>query len=543
MPTTAEQAIPVTFNQTKIDRPSIIEAALEPVAVIQHNRIQNQSDPTVTLVFGGEVDLDSLPYGTVDQDAAILGSLSEYQQADVAMVTLGDSLATSATTAKEKFFDQTRPDAAVILRSSGIDLVNLSSDRTMEFGEQGLVETLEALDREGIYRVGAGRDNREARRPEILDVKNQRIAYLSYTQDDLFAAYGDIAGVNAQGKQQVVEDIRSLRAQVDWIIVNYRWREELSDSPADWQTNLARLAIDQGADLVVGYHPQQIQGAEIYKGRPIAYSLGDFVFGETPYEAHDSAMLKVSIRAHEMKVELLPVVIQDDQPQIAQGSKAESILQKIEQASSTFEQPMKTVVTLEIQPKPSLSAPKSPPSRDPSPMQPMQPEPDETPTPFVAPIEGEPGVEPGGEPGVEPGGEGIESQKAAPFSGTEADTEALIIEVSPVELDHWGPKPSPNPGFSPEPDLLPATPAPELTSEPALEPPAELDAYHTPQTDWPMTPPATVETTTPGVIQPYSEPLVGPLSAIPTTTHSPARSDLISDRLPAVEAEPRASEP
>ncbi|MFE4107787.1 CapA family protein [Almyronema epifaneia] len=513
-PAVSEQAIPITFNQTKIDRPSIVEAALEPVAVIHHNRIANQSDPTVTLVFGGEVDLDSLPYGSVTDDAAILGSLADYQTADVAMVSLGDPLATSATTATEKFFDRTRPDAAAVLKSGGIDLVTLSSDRTMEFGEQGLVETLETLDREGIYRVGAGRDNREARRPEILDVKSQRIAYLSYTQDDLFAAYGQVAGVNAQGKQQVVEDIRSLRDKVDWIVVNYRWSEELPNSPADWQTNLARLAIDQGADLVVGHHPQQIQGAEIYKGRPIAYSLGDFVFGDYPYEDHDTAMLKVAIRANEMKVELLPVVIKDAQPQIAQGSKAESILQQIEQASANFEQPMQPSVTLAIQPKPRLAPP------SPSPVVPRNVTPPEqlqqrdAAEPFVAPLETP------------------ETQPEAPFVNPEAETgttEAPLLELTPSDLDHWGPKQTPQPVFPAEPErqpnLLPLeTPAPELTTEPALERPIELDAYHAPQPNIYSPHPPALETNSPGAIQPYSEPLVGPLSAVPS--------------LPAVEPSP-----
>ena len=328
-------------------RSNIVNAPLEPVAVIQHERVMYPADPNVTLLFGGEVDLDNLPYESVENDAEILGTLADYQQADIAMVGLGDPLTAAGTQPKEELYNHQRPDAVHVLKDAGIDMVNLSSGNLLGFGEYGLQETLTTLDREGLYRVGAGLDGQEARRPEILDVKGQRIAYLAYNQDDLHEAYKDAAGINAQGKRQIIEDIRTLRNQVDWIVVNYRWQTETPQSPADWQTNLARMAIDQGADVVVGYHPAQIQGAEIYKGRPIAYSLGDFVFGDIGRD-RETAMLKISVRPGQMKVDLLPVIIHNNQPELATGDTAEAILQKIQTASLDFDQPMQASEVLDV---------------------------------------------------------------------------------------------------------------------------------------------------------------------------------------------------
>ena len=82
------------------------------------------------------------------------------------------------------------------------------------------------------------------------------------------SAFEDRAGTNAQEMREIVEDIQALRDQVDWIVVNYRWMDVLTKEPNFKQTNLARMAIDQGADVVVGYHPNMIQGAEVYKGSP-----------------------------------------------------------------------------------------------------------------------------------------------------------------------------------------------------------------------------------------------------------------------------------
>jgi poly-gamma-glutamate capsule biosynthesis protein CapA/YwtB (metallophosphatase superfamily) len=226
------------------DRDPVVNAALEPVAVIAHEQVPYPADPTITLVFGGEVDLDEVPYTSLTEQ--LLAGVDAYQQADVAMVSLNNSLATAATTLDENFIDRQRPDAVALLKQEGIDIVDLAGEDTMAFGEQGLAEALETLDRNGVYRVGAGRDEREARRPEILDVKGQRIAYLSYNQRELVAATGELGGINALDKAALVADIRALRPEVDWLVVNYRWSQDLPEQPADWQTNLARLAIDQG---------------------------------------------------------------------------------------------------------------------------------------------------------------------------------------------------------------------------------------------------------------------------------------------------------
>jgi hypothetical protein len=87
-------------------------------------------------------------------------------------------------------------------------------------GNRGWPRRWKPWDRNGVYRVGAGRDEREARRPEILDVKGQRIAYLSYNQRELVAATGELGGINALDKAALVADIRALRPEVDWLVVN-----------------------------------------------------------------------------------------------------------------------------------------------------------------------------------------------------------------------------------------------------------------------------------------------------------------------------------
>jgi poly-gamma-glutamate synthesis protein (capsule biosynthesis protein) len=187
----------------------------------------------------------------------------------------------------------------------------------------------------------------EARRPEILEVKGQRIAYFGYYTGEDHQATETTAGTNPALEARIAEDIQAIRDRVDWIIVNFHWGVELSNYPETWQSKLAHFAIDRGADVVVGHHPHVLQGSEIYRGRPIAYSLGNFIFGGNARSDYDTAVLKVSVREKQMKVEFLPVEVRKYQPKIVQGERGDRIMAEIAMFSNIFEQAMTSPMILD----------------------------------------------------------------------------------------------------------------------------------------------------------------------------------------------------
>ncbi len=446
-----------------------VKAALETVAVVPHDEVAQPNDPTVTLLFGGELELDDFIFEETESLDRLFSDLNIYQQADVAMIGLSEPLATASTSLQESFYQRTRPQAVQALKRGGIDIVSLASEGTLHYGTSGLDETLRTLDRQGLYRVGAGRSQQEAHRPEILEVKGQRIAYLGYNSEALVAAKADRAGValtNSEEHSYLLEDIRAIRPQVDWIVVNYRWGDTLDeagldeanplDAPEDWQISLAHEAVDAGADLVVGYHPSRIQGAEVYRDRAIAYSLGDFVFGEAPLEDHDTAALRVSLRNHQMKIEFLPVSIRNSQIQMATSKRGTQILQDIRKASQTFEQPL------------------------------------HFPTVLQAPPAHIPTVEPTLEPLVEP-----------PILDERPFTEPPATEPPTIEFEDT----APHPILKESEALFPTKDLSEDSAEESTEEDSFLEAL-------PLEDDGETHSTLPNGIETHEEPLVGPLSIL-----------------------------
>lgn len=329
-------------------RPDTVRTALETIPVVKHNQVSNAKDPTVTLMFSGDVTL-------ADHFQEVMGKnfkkpfadLDEYRQADLSMVNLENPLTRATSPMPNKQFNfKADPEDVKVLEAGGVDIVNLANNHTMDYQADGLKETLQTLDKAGIQYVGAGKDLTEARRPKIIDVKGQRVAYLSYWGEEYGAEPGK-AGVNSVQENRIAEDIRAIRNQVDWVIVNYHWGQELAQAPADWQVKLGHFTIDQGADVVVGHHPHVLQGAEIYRGRPIAYSLGNFIFGGNSNTDYDTAVLKVALKDKQMKVEFLPIEVKDYQAKVAKGDRGKDILKNLTQLSASFTQPMQNSVVLD----------------------------------------------------------------------------------------------------------------------------------------------------------------------------------------------------
>ena len=165
------------------------------------------------------------------------------------------------------------------------DAVGLGNNHSGDYGPQAFAQMLGLLQQSHIGVYGGGMNLTEAHTPWIVERKGVRVAILGYDefQPRSFEADTDRPGVAWSEDSQVLRDIRAARmvhkADVVIPVMHWGWEEPIAN---DRQRQLARLMIDAGADAVIGGHPHQLQDTERYKGKPIFYSLGNFVFDGFP---------------------------------------------------------------------------------------------------------------------------------------------------------------------------------------------------------------------------------------------------------------------
>ena len=165
------------------------------------------------------------------------------------------------------------------------DAVGLANNHSGDFGPVAFTQMLGLLKREGIGYYGGGLNLSEAHTPWVVERNGVRIAFLGYNefQPRNFEADHDRAGIAWSEDAQLVRDIQMARTQwrADVVIPIMHWGwEEAKANPR--QRALARRMIDAGADAVIGGHPHQVQDTEVYQGKPVFYSLGNFVFEGFP---------------------------------------------------------------------------------------------------------------------------------------------------------------------------------------------------------------------------------------------------------------------
>ncbi len=168
------------------------------------------------------------------------------------------------------------------MRTAGVDVANMGNNHSGDFGQEALLDGRTRLKSAGIAPVGAGRDAREANAPAIFRLKGWRVAVLGF--GGVVPSPGWIAGANHPGvadgynTESMVRAVQAADAQADLVFVAIHWGEELDTKPRSDDVYRAQTLIDAGADAIFGHHAHRLQPLEFYKGRPIAYGLGNFVW-------------------------------------------------------------------------------------------------------------------------------------------------------------------------------------------------------------------------------------------------------------------------
>ncbi|QJC51572.1 CapA family protein [Paenibacillus albicereus] len=242
--------------------------------------------PTIRLAFTGDILLASKVADLMESkglDYPFTGAADRLSKPDLTAGNLETPITARGNPATDKqFVFKGKPAYVKPLRDAGFDVVTLANNHTLDQGVQGLLDTIGHLDDAGLPHVGGGRDDKEAYAPVILESGGVKVAYLGVSRVlpvVEWKAGPTRAGVaEAYDPARAQEAIRIARKKADLVVVMVHWGRERADQPVDHQRSLARGFIDAGADLIIGSHPHVLQGFELYKGKWIAYSLGNFIF-------------------------------------------------------------------------------------------------------------------------------------------------------------------------------------------------------------------------------------------------------------------------
>ncbi len=263
---------------------------------------QEASPKEIVLLFGGDVYLSDHVLNAYDKAGGIHGVLGEslleeIEKADIFMVNQEFPFTQRGTKAADKQFTFRLPESRMhLMQEMGIDIVTLANNHILDFGTEGLLDSCQALDQAGIRYVGAGENLERAKALEIITVGERKIGFLGTSRVYMDASWA--AGANHPGVFSTydpalpLETIAQARSQCDYLVVYVHWGVERETEPKDYQRTMGRQYLDAGADLVIGSHPHVLQEIEMYDGKPIVYSLGNFVFGSS---IPKTTLLKVTI--------------------------------------------------------------------------------------------------------------------------------------------------------------------------------------------------------------------------------------------------------
>jgi len=226
----------------------------------------------------------------------------------------------------EANFFRAEPDVVDGLKKANFNVLSVANNHIMEHGKKAFWLTVSKLRKENITPVGV------ANKIEVLEIDCFKIAIMAYSFIEDFINNSLYNKINSEIK--IINDIKSIKKSVDLVILSLHWGHEYVPLPSPEQVWIGRKLIDCGADIIIGGHPHVIQSYEIYKGKPIVYSLGNFIFDYTYIKStRETAIAKIRVDMDEknMDIDAIPIVCDTKEyfPKIEDEKDCDEILSLI----------------------------------------------------------------------------------------------------------------------------------------------------------------------------------------------------------------------
>ncbi|RUS47953.1 CapA family protein [Cohnella sp. AR92] len=316
---------------------SILE---EPLAAAADAEEAPPPELPITLNLVGDILLDNpidsyiRKYGI---DYPFQRTADTLANADITFGNLETSVSKRGSPADKQFTFRSRPETLESLVNAGFDGVSIANNHTLDYGFQALDDTIANLQSYHLGHTGAGQNNDEAFTPYVKEVRGKKVAIIGISRVLPYASW--YSGKNKPGiahgysMEPMMSYVKKAVKDADYTIVFIHWNKEREDYPEDYARSYAKAFIDAGVDAVVGAHSHCLQGIEWYKGKPVFYSLGNFVFTSKTEKSSDSMILQLALSDSEIGAKVVPAKIVQTQPRLMDDKYNQAAYAKLNKIS------------------------------------------------------------------------------------------------------------------------------------------------------------------------------------------------------------------
>ena len=259
--------------------------------------------------------------------------------ADILLVNFENPATISSNQVKGDVALKADPKYVPLLAGAN-DIVVASQDNNhaLDYGEEGLKDSIKNLKDAGIYVMGAGSNLSEASEPVVIEKGDRKVTILNYMDSENFAEYASImppatvnsSGYNAYDSELAQKQVSEARENGSSIIIAYlHYGNEYSRSPNENQMKISHELIDDGADVVIGAHTHVTQGVEMYNGKPIFYNLGNFIFDQSNPATHRSYFLNLDLVGENCTATLYPTYLSNYLPTFMDADSAKGLVAEL----------------------------------------------------------------------------------------------------------------------------------------------------------------------------------------------------------------------
>lgn len=281
---------------------------------------------TLTVTFTGDMLLDRGVRQIIERHHGDAGCLfspsvdSVFAGSHIVIANLECPATAIKSPALKNFVFRGEPEWLQALQEHGITHLNLANNHSIDQGRKGLIDTRDNILKAGMVPIGAGNCMNEATQPVLIATHPRNVYVVTSLRLALenFSYLTDQPCVSQESFEQLEQRVRQLRSEDPQccIVVCLHWGAEHMMKPAIQQATQAHRLIDAGADALIGHHTHTMQTVEHYKGAPIYYSIGNFIFDQKREINSRACMVQLIITPTEVKDKCLTVTIKNCVPSV-----------------------------------------------------------------------------------------------------------------------------------------------------------------------------------------------------------------------------------